>query len=309
MKGSTAVAAAAARWTRSTSRFHGGGGGTGGCGGRLVGGVAIDGTNNNGGAVSRTSCARMSSLAFTHNKSLSQTTAIARSATAAAPATAKNRSSLVVDLQHHRPQQQQQQQQQWRHLVMITKTKAGDNTVDDAAADLVDTATLNTKNINNNITPTNQQNPTQHAKQLLHITEACWNKIEQLAAAKRQQDLYLRLVIDAGGCSGFSYKFEFDTDQNLAGPEEDIVFTRTCSTNDENSGGSSSSDPMNSFALSPRVVVDAGSLEFIQGSTIDYVQEMIKSSFQVRDNPQSESACGCGSSFAVKNFTANPALD
>ena len=58
-----------------------------------------------------------------------------------------------------------------------------------------------------------------------------------------------------------------------------------------------------------KVVVDEGSFELIKGSTIDYVQEMIRSSFAVVNNPQSESACGCGSSFAVKNFEANPALD
>lgn len=58
-----------------------------------------------------------------------------------------------------------------------------------------------------------------------------------------------------------------------------------------------------------RVVVDGGSFELIKGATIDYVQEMIRSSFAVVNNPQSESACGCGSSFAVKNFTSNPAID
>ncbi|KAL3776140.1 hypothetical protein ACHAW5_003258 [Stephanodiscus triporus] len=47
------------------------------------------------------------------------------------------------------------------------------------------------------------------------------------------------------------------------------------------------------------------------GSTIDYVSEMIRSSFAVVGNPQSESACGCGSSLAVRNFEvqSSPGLD
>ena len=43
-----------------------------------------------------------------------------------------------------------------------------------------------------------------------------------------------------------------------------------------------------------------GSLEFVRGSTIDFTDEMIRSSFVVANNPNSESACGCGSSFALK---------
>jgi Fe-S cluster assembly iron-binding protein IscA len=55
--------------------------------------------------------------------------------------------------------------------------------------------------------------------------------------------------------------------------------------------------------------VDKGSFEFVKGATVDYERELIRSAFAVVNNPQSESACGCGSSFALKNFAANPALD
>lgn len=98
-------------------------------------------------------------------------------------------------------------------------------------------------------------------------------------------DVYLRVFVDAGGCSGFQYQFELDEEELEA---DDIVIAGPDGA---------------------RVVVDPDSLNLLKGSTIDFVVEMIKSSFEVRDNPQSESACGCGSSFAVKNFASNPALD
>ena len=57
------------------------------------------------------------------------------------------------------------------------------------------------------------------------------------------------------------------------------------------------------------VVVDSTSLDLIKGATIDYQEEMIRSAFAVVNNPNSESACGCGSSFAAKAFSINPAVD
>ena len=119
----------------------------------------------------------------------------------------------------------------------------------------------------------------------LIVTESTWNRIRQLNE-KKGADQYLRVFVDAGGCSGFSYVFELNQDE--IDPDEDTVLVGPAGQ---------------------RVVVDEASLNLIRGSTIDYVQEMIKSSFEVRENPQSESACGCGSSFAVKNFAANPAID
>jgi len=104
---------------------------------------------------------------------------------------------------------------------------------------------------------------------------------------------FLRVYVDAGGCSGFQYQFEVDNDLD---EDEDVVVVMAKIDSDGGLG-------------LPRVVVDETSMGFLEGSTIDYVIEMIKSAFVVADNPQSESACGCGSSFAVKNFEKFGARD
>ncbi len=153
--------------------------------------------------------------------------------------------------------------------VVITKTKPSN--IDEGESSPTQTTPI----------PTVTQSTTNDQVQ---ITASCWNRIQKLVSSKQNPQLYLRVFVDAGGCSGFSYQFELD-DTALA--FDDVLFT---------SGNN-------------RLVIDEASLDMLRGSTIDYVQEMIKSSFQVTNNPQSESACGCGSSFALKNFTSNPAID
>lgn len=165
----------------------------------------------------------------------------------------------------------------YRSMVMVTKTKSDEPLLAlkaNGPAQSVETAT---------------QRSQAHDQEVV-VTDSCYKRIHQLVTAKQQNNLYLRVFVDAGGCSGFTYKFELDTDDNL-NANDDVVFTEPSSV------------------TPARVVVDHGSLELIAGSKIDYVQEMIKSTFEVRENPQSESACGCGSSFALKNFSSNPAMD
>ena len=87
----------------------------------------------------------------------------------------------------------------------------------------------------------------------------------------------LRLAVEGGGCSGFKYEFTLEREGDAEGG--DRVFRA------ENGA---------------EVVVDDVSYEFVRGATIDYVDEMIKSSFEVVKNPQADASCGCGASFGAK---------
>ena len=115
------------------------------------------------------------------------------------------------------------------------------------------------------------------------VTAAAAKRIKALESS---EPVRLRLGVDGGGCSGFQYAFTTEPRESAL-QEDDVLFQRD----------------------GQQVVVDESSLEFVRGSTIDYADEMIRSAFVVVNNPNSESACGCGSSFALKNFSDNPALD
>ena len=82
----------------------------------------------------------------------------------------------------------------------------------------------------------------------------------------------LRVVVLAGGCSGFQYRFELDS----AAQPDDVVITE---------GGA-------------RVVIDATSLGLMAGAQLDFTDELMGSHFTVR-NPNATSSCGCGSSFSI----------
>jgi iron-sulfur cluster assembly accessory protein len=82
----------------------------------------------------------------------------------------------------------------------------------------------------------------------------------------------LRVSVEGGGCSGFQYKF--DTERAKA--DDDIVIERAGAT----------------------VLIDPVSINYMAGSEIDFVDDLIGSSFKVH-NPQATASCGCGTSFAL----------
>lgn len=106
----------------------------------------------------------------------------------------------------------------------------------------------------------------------MQIEAGAVNKLRELIAEEGNPNLMLRVFVQGGGCAGFSYGFAFEEDQN----EDDY-----------------------DFAVDDiRVVVDAMSMQYLQGSSIDYKEEFLGSSFVIK-NPQAVSTCGCGSSFSV----------
>jgi iron-sulfur cluster insertion protein len=104
------------------------------------------------------------------------------------------------------------------------------------------------------------------------LTASAARRLHDLIAAEGNPALMLRISVSGGGCSGFQYGFSFDQ----AAGEEDRVFERD----------------------GVKLVVDEVSLTLLGGAEVDYVEELVGSSFQVR-NPNAKSSCGCGSSFAV----------
>lgn len=97
-------------------------------------------------------------------------------------------------------------------------------------------------------------------------------KLKEILAEENNPNIKLRVFVQGGGCSGFSYGFTLDEAQN----EDDFDF---------------SYDDV-------KVLVDSMSFQYLQGSSIDYKEDLMGASFVI-NNPQAVSTCGCGSSFAI----------
>jgi len=103
------------------------------------------------------------------------------------------------------------------------------------------------------------------------ISASAADRIKTILASQDNAKM-LRIGVLGGGCSGFSYKFDFANEIE----SDDIVFERN----------------------GAKVVVDETSLPFLEGCEIDFVQELIGSSFKI-NNPNATASCGCGTSFSV----------
>ena len=105
----------------------------------------------------------------------------------------------------------------------------------------------------------------------VEVTEAAARRIANIVA-KEPGKSALRVSVEGGGCSGFSYKFDLVDGRN----DDDVAIDRDGAT----------------------VLIDELSLIYLGGSVIDFVDDLMGQSFQIR-NPNAVASCGCGTSFSI----------
>jgi iron-sulfur cluster insertion protein len=101
----------------------------------------------------------------------------------------------------------------------------------------------------------------------IEFTNEALKQIEKIVL-ENGPNKYFRISVKGGGCSGFKYNFTFDDKIE----KDDRIFNKT--------------------------IIDENSLNIINGSVVDYKQEMVGNSFVI-NNPKASSSCGCGLSFSV----------
>jgi iron-sulfur cluster assembly accessory protein len=103
------------------------------------------------------------------------------------------------------------------------------------------------------------------------VTERAARRIGEILKQEPQGTM-LRVSVEGGGCSGFQYKFDMERTQ----AEDDTLIRRD----------------------SAAVLIDSVSLNYLAGSEIDFVDDLIGASFRI-NNPQAKASCGCGTSFSL----------
>jgi iron-sulfur cluster assembly protein/iron-sulfur cluster insertion protein len=106
---------------------------------------------------------------------------------------------------------------------------------------------------------------------MITLTDRASHKVKELMEAEAQPELFLRVAVRPGGCSGLSYEMFFDTEQ----ADDDI----------ETSYGE------------VKVVVDPASAQYLTGASLDFKDGLQDSGFTI-SNPNAQRTCGCGQSFS-----------
>jgi iron-sulfur cluster insertion protein len=104
------------------------------------------------------------------------------------------------------------------------------------------------------------------------VTSSAAKRIAEVMASEGAPGAFLRIAVSGGGCSGFQYGFTIDDSRQA----DDRVFEKD----------------------GVAVIVDETSLELLGGAEIDFVEDMMGASFQIK-NPNAASSCGCGNSFSI----------
>lgn len=103
------------------------------------------------------------------------------------------------------------------------------------------------------------------------VTDSAARRISEILAGEAPSSA-LRVSVEGGGCSGFQYKFDVTAERGA----DDMVIEKDGAT----------------------ILVDPVSLDYISGSRIDFVDDLIGASFRI-DNPHATASCGCGTSFSL----------
>jgi iron-sulfur cluster assembly protein len=117
---------------------------------------------------------------------------------------------------------------------------------------------------------------------MVNISESAGDKILEMLAAEEIPNLFLRIGVQEGGCSGFSYGMGFDDEKHEGDKEMDI--------------------------RGVKVVVDGDSMKYLNGLEIDWKESAMGGGFTI-NNPNATATCGCGSSFRTAQEAGNPAAE
>ncbi len=109
---------------------------------------------------------------------------------------------------------------------------------------------------------------------MIKLSQAAADEIERLKSKQKKTNILFRLTVKPGGCSGWFYDMSFNEEQTLT--QDDRIFT----------------------SKEIEIVLDAETLEQVQGLSIEYSEDLMGGGFRFY-NPQASEVCGCGNSFSI----------